>query len=348
MDNRDNRIGVGLALSSSAFIGLSFIVKKKGLIRSRASGSSAGDGGFAYLREWLWWVGLLTMVAGEAANFIAYAFAPAILVTPLGALSVIISAVLASWLLKERLLLLGKLGCAMCIVGSTVIVLNAPEEKEVSSVSEITDQMFDNAPFLGYAVCVILLSLYLIFIVAPKHGKRNIFVNITICSVVGSLSVIGVKGLGIALKLTLQGSNQLGNASTWGFVAMVAVCIMTQMNYLNKALDTFNTALVTPIYYVLFTTCTILASALLFRGWTQQAAADDDNCPAGSSAPALITCLCGFLTICGGVFLLHKSREDAAELTRTRDDDLVELINQRAVSDSMQTHAPFEQDEHAL
>lgn len=30
------------------------------------------------------------MVVGEAANFAAYAFAPAILVTPLGALSIIV------------------------------------------------------------------------------------------------------------------------------------------------------------------------------------------------------------------------------------------------------------------
>lgn len=30
------------------------------------------------------------MIVGEAANFAAYAFAPAILVTPLGALSIII------------------------------------------------------------------------------------------------------------------------------------------------------------------------------------------------------------------------------------------------------------------
>ena len=42
-ESRDNHIGVGLALSSSAFIGVSFIVKKKGLIRSRASGSAAGE-----------------------------------------------------------------------------------------------------------------------------------------------------------------------------------------------------------------------------------------------------------------------------------------------------------------
>lgn len=44
----------------------------------------------------------------------------------------------------------------------------------------------------------------------------------------------------------------------------------------RQALDTFNTAMVTPIYYVLFTTCTILASALLFKGW-----GEEDECKPG-------------------------------------------------------------------
>ena len=49
-----------------------------------------------------------TVGVGEAANFIAYAFAPASLVTPLGALSIIVSAVLAQKYLHEKLNLLGK------------------------------------------------------------------------------------------------------------------------------------------------------------------------------------------------------------------------------------------------
>lgn len=84
-------IGLVLAISSSAFIGTSFIVKKKGLLKvALSAGVRAGSGGYGYLKEWLWWTGLLTMVFGEAANFTAYGFAPAILVTPLGALSVLV------------------------------------------------------------------------------------------------------------------------------------------------------------------------------------------------------------------------------------------------------------------
>ena len=51
-----------------------------------------------------------TVGVGEAANFAAYAFAPASLVTPLGALSVLVAAILSSRFLNENLNLLGKVG----------------------------------------------------------------------------------------------------------------------------------------------------------------------------------------------------------------------------------------------
>eukprot|EP00911_Craspedida_sp_UC1_P002904 UC1_evm1s2121 len=335
--SHDNQVGLALAISSSIFIGSSFIVKKKGLIRARGSGQGAGEGGYAYLRESLWWIGLLTMIGGEIANFAAYAFAPAILVTPLGALSVLVSAVLAQWLLKEELLRLGKIGCGLCIVGSTVIVLNSPTEAEVESVDQISQLMLTNLGFQLYAVLVIMLSLALVFYAAPRWGKTHIMVYVTVCSLVGSLSVICVKGLGIAIKLSFEGSNQMGRGSTWIFVLLVAISVVTQMNYLNKALDTFNTAMVTPIYYVIFTTCTIAASTILFRGWGDGGpegggggggggsvvpdspsgggggGGGDDGLAAGYNTGSLITCLCGFATIFTGVLLLNMSRTEAMQ-----------------------------------
>lgn len=65
-----------------------------------------------------------------------------VLVTPLGALSVLIGAVLASIFLKEELGRIGTVGCALCLLGSVVIVLHAPEDKEIQTVDEI----------LGYAM----------------------------------------------------------------------------------------------------------------------------------------------------------------------------------------------------
>jgi hypothetical protein len=47
------------------------------------------------------------------------------------------SAVLASFFLHEKLGTVGKVGCALCLIGSVVIVLHSPEEKNIESVDEI-------------------------------------------------------------------------------------------------------------------------------------------------------------------------------------------------------------------
>ena len=47
------------------------------------------------------------------------------------------SAVLAHFILNERLHALGVLGCVMCIAGSVVIVIHALQEQEITSVREI-------------------------------------------------------------------------------------------------------------------------------------------------------------------------------------------------------------------
>ncbi|KAE8716858.1 putative magnesium transporter NIPA7 [Hibiscus syriacus] len=158
----ENSKGVILAVASSAFIGSSFILKKKGLKR----GGISGVGGFTYLLEPLWWAGMITMIIGEIANFVAYIYAPAVLVTPLGAL-------------------------------------------------------------------------------------------------------------------------------------IAAICVVTQLIYLNKALDTFNAALVSPVYYVMFTTLTIIASVIMFKDWS------------GQNAGSIASEICGFITVLSlsGTIILHVTRE---------------------------------------
>uniref|UniRef100_A0A7N0R8X5 Probable magnesium transporter n=1 Tax=Kalanchoe fedtschenkoi TaxID=63787 RepID=A0A7N0R8X5_KALFE len=292
----DNIKGLVLALSSSVFIGASFIVKKKGLKKAGASGVRAGVGGYSYLNEPLWWVGMITMIVGEVANFAAYAFAPALLVTPLGAVSIIISAVLAHIILHERLHIFGILGCILCVVGSTTIVLHAPQEREIESVKEVWDLATEPA-FLFYAALVVTAVFILIIHFIPQYGQTHIMVYIGVCSLVGSLSVMSVKALGIAMKLTLSGTNQLFYPQTWAFTIVVFACVVTQMNYLNKALDTFNTAVVSPIYYVMFTSLTIVASVIMFKDWDRQ------------NPTQIVTEMCGFVTILSGTFLLHKTKD---------------------------------------
>ncbi|CAA0805845.1 Probable magnesium transporter NIPA3 [Striga hermonthica] len=295
--SNDNLKGFTLALISSGFIGASFIIKKKGLRRAAAaSGVRAGVGGYAYLMEPLWWLGMITMIIGEVANFVAYAFAPAVLVTPLGALSIIVSAVLAHFILNEKLHPLGMLGCVMCIAGSIIIVIHAPQEQPISSVQEIWT-MATQPPFLLYVGSVVILVFILIIHFAPQYGHTNVLVFTGICSLMGSLSVMSVKALGTSLKLTFEGNNQLIYPETWFFMLVVATCVIMQMNYLNKALDTFNTAIVSPIYYVLFTSLTILASVIMFKDWE------------GQNAGSIMSEICAFIVVLSGTILLHSTKD---------------------------------------
>ena len=50
-------------------------------------------------------------------------------------------------MLKERLNLLGKIGCAICLLGSTSIVIHSPKEEEVSSMADLATKMKDAGIF---------------------------------------------------------------------------------------------------------------------------------------------------------------------------------------------------------
>lgn len=52
---------------------------------------------------------------------------------------------------------------------------------------------------------------------------------------------MSVRALGIALKLTFSGTNQLFYPQTWAFAVIVATCVSTQINYLNKVINLFAT-----------------------------------------------------------------------------------------------------------
>ncbi|KAF8632159.1 hypothetical protein AX17_004900 [Amanita inopinata Kibby_2008] len=301
----DKYIGLALAVSSSVAIGTSFIITKKGLNDAgerSAYGAQASDN-LSYLRNPIWWAGISTLVLGEIANFAAYTFAPPILVTPLGALSVLIGAVLASFLLNEELGHLGRLGCALCLTGSLIIVLHAPEDKPVETVDEILNYAIQPG-FLMYCLTVLVFALVMIYSVAPKHGRSNPIVYISICSLVGSVSVMAIKGFGVAVKLTFGGNNQFTHPSTYVFGIVVAVCILVQMNYFNKALDTFSTNVVNPMYYVGFSTATAVASLILFQGFNT------------TDATNTISLLCGFAVTFLGVHLLNLSRRPDSPLDR--------------------------------
>ena len=115
------------------------------------------------------------------------------------------------------------------MVGSTVIVIHSPEEQRVTDMMDLEHKIIYSGLWLIHSltfllsfslfsdcssvlpgfivyVCVIaIIALVGICYYAPKYGQTNVLVYIIICSVVGSLSVMACKGVGLAIMQTFHG-----------------------------------------------------------------------------------------------------------------------------------------------
>lgn len=136
------------------------------------------------------------------------------------------------------------------------------------------------------------------FLFVPRFGNTNICVYLLLCSAIGSLTVVFCKAVALGIKDTINGGhNNFLQYMFWILILMSVICIVIQMNYLNKSLDIFNTSIVTPVYYVMFTVLVIVASGLLFREWEQMDTKD------------ILGCICGFLVVITAVFLLNAFKD---------------------------------------
>lgn len=307
-------IGISLAIASGCFIGVSFVLKKTGLLKANAKYNEEAGEGYGYLKNAWWWTGMTLMIIGEICNFVAYAFVDAILVTPLGALSVVITTILSAIFLKERLSFVGKIGCFNCIIGSVVIVVNAPQQSSVARIQDM--QHFVIAPgFLTYAGILIVGCTFIALWVGPRYGKKTMLVYLSVCSLIGGLSVVATQGLGAAVVAQASGTPQFNQWFLYVLLVFVITTLVTEIVFLNvsvrsvpahifskliipavqKALNLFNAALVTPTYYVFFTSATIVTSAILFQGFK-------------GTFLSITTVVMGFLQICAGVVLLQLSK----------------------------------------
>lgn len=190
-----------------------------------------------------------------------------------------------------------QIGCFLCIVGSVDFVIHSPKEEEVNQFSDLCDKL-TNYIFLSYILTILVMSLILKIIFVPKFGNTNIVVYLLICSAIGSLTVVFCKGVALAIKESINlGVNNFGNYHFWLILIISIICIMVQMNYLNKALDIFNTSVVTPVYYVMFTVLVIISSGILFKEWEHMKTQD------------ILGCTCGFLVLITAVFTLNAFKD---------------------------------------
>ncbi|PXF48684.1 putative magnesium transporter NIPA5 [Gracilariopsis chorda] len=253
-----------------------------------------------FLSNPTWWLGTFLMAAGEVGNFAAFAFAPASLVAPLGAWSVVLSAILAHIFLQEHVSNANLLGIALCVIGAFLIGAAGPDVSaaEASLDADAVTRLLLRTPFVIFILLTLTATVGLMYI--SHHttlGEKYIFVHVGVSSLLGGVTVVCAKALSTFLRLTIEGNSQFGNFLPFLLVVILALAILAQLRYLNMAMAQFGNAQVIPVYYVLFTTCAMTSGVIMYREFD---ALTLRNIPF-------------FLGICStmsGVFLVSKSAKD--------------------------------------
>jgi multidrug transporter EmrE-like cation transporter len=155
VDEGQLMIGVAFAFVGNLGIAASLCVQKK----AHNEIVSGGDM-IKFYQSPLWWVGMACNILGELGNLLAYGFAPASVVAPVGAIGVVGNCLFAWYFLHERFGFRAILGAVVVMIGVTLVVLGAPAEPKLD-ITQFHDLALQPLTIAYFSVaCVAAIVLY--------------------------------------------------------------------------------------------------------------------------------------------------------------------------------------------
>ncbi|CAG8645902.1 374_t:CDS:2, partial [Funneliformis caledonium] len=189
-----------------------------------------------YLRSKAWWTGIILMIIGELGNFMAYAFAPASVVAPLGTVALISNVILAPIMLKERFRKQDLLGVLIAIIGAVVVVVNSKSD-EAKLDPEAIWNAIKQTPFIIYFIITASLATFLMYL-SDRIGHKTCFVDLSLVAIFGGYTVLATKSISSMLTMTFVA--MFTYPITYLLVIILMSTAVLQIKYLNKALKQFD------------------------------------------------------------------------------------------------------------
>lgn len=231
-----------------------------------------------YLKSPYWWAGILLMTVGEAGNFLAYGFAPASIVSPLGVVALVSNCIIAPCLLKERFRKRDLLGVIVAVAGAVTVVLSAKTSETKMGPEDLWTAMtrWEFEVYLGITAALIVGLMW----ASGKYGGKSILIDLGLVGLFGESTLIratvvlltiskggytalSTKGVASLLSDTLWLS--LTFPITYLLLFILIASALLQIRYVNRALQRFDSTQVIPTQFVLFTLSVIIGSAILYR-----------------------------------------------------------------------------------
>ncbi|KAL2128575.1 hypothetical protein VTI74DRAFT_9000 [Chaetomium olivicolor] len=266
-----------------------------------------------YLKDPYWWLGQVLITVGEMGNFLAYGFAPASIVSPLGVVALVSNCVIAPIFFKEVFRQRDFWGVIIAIMGAVTVVLSAKTEETKLGPHEVWDAIttMEFEIYMGVSCALIALLMWL----SPRYGNRTILIDLGLVGLFGGYTALATKGVSSMLSSTLLGA--FTTPVTYVLLFILLFTAIMQVRYVNKALQRFDSTQVIPIQFVLFTLCVIIGSAVLYRDFERTTSEQAIKFAGG--------CLFTFF----GVFLITSGRprqDDEDEATLSDAEGIEETI----------------------
>ncbi|KAK4995300.1 hypothetical protein LTR28_000572, partial [Elasticomyces elasticus] len=279
----------------------------------------------SYLRSPYWWAGISLMTVGEAGNFLAYGFAPASIVSPLGVVALISNCLIAPWMLHERFRWRDGLGVVIAVAGCVTVVLSASGSNPRLGPDEmwalITRWEFET--YLGVTTLLIVVLMS----VSAKYGGKSIIIDLGLVGLFGGYTALSTKGVASLLSNTIW--RAVTFPITYLLVFVLVVTAIMQIRYINRALQRFDSTQVIPIQFVMFTISVIIGSAVLYRDFERKTAEDAAKFFGGCALTFL-----GVWCITSG-----RSQDQDGDEGEANEDDAIDLLDEEDQQEEIRQHS---------
>lgn len=151
---------------------------------SSDDGEEAHEPASSYLKSPYWWLGQILITLGEMGNFLAYGFAPASIVSPLGVVALISNCIIAPLMFHEKFRARDFWGVVIAVGGVVTVVLSAKQEETQLDPHAVLDAITTLAfeIYLGVTIGLILLLMW----ASPRYGRRTILIDLGLVGLFGT------------------------------------------------------------------------------------------------------------------------------------------------------------------
>ena len=136
-----------------------------------------------YLKSPYWWLGQVLITLGEMGNFLAYGFAPASIVSPIGVVALISNCIIAPVMFHEKFRVRDFWGVVIAVGGVVTVVLSANQEEGKLNPHDVWDAI-TSTPFEIYLGVTISLIIVLMW-ASKKYGRRTILIDLGLVGLFG-------------------------------------------------------------------------------------------------------------------------------------------------------------------